>query len=62
MIHLDSSLLIDLLRESSRGRPGPGLDAIEALAADEVLAVSVHVLSELRAGAELSRRPLKEHE
>jgi len=62
MIHLDSSYLIDLLRETTRGRPGPALDFIEGLDADETLAVSVHVACELRAGAELARRPLKEHE
>jgi tRNA(fMet)-specific endonuclease VapC len=62
MIHLDSSLLIDLLREITRERPGPALDVMESLDAGEILAASVHVVCELRAGAELSRRPLKEHE
>lgn len=62
MIHLDSSFLIDLQRELARGRPGPALDAIESMADDETLAVSVHVVCELRAGAELARRPLEEHE
>jgi predicted nucleic acid-binding protein len=62
MIHLDSSFLIDLLRETARGRPGPAVDMIESLDATEVLGVSVHVVCELRAGAELSRRPLREHE
>ena len=62
MIHLDSSFLIDLLRETSLGRPGPALDLIESLDANELLAVSVHVVCELRAGAELSRRALNDHE
>jgi len=62
MIHLDSSLLIDLLRETGRERPGPAFDALESIDEDEVLAVSVHVVCELRAGAELSRKPLREHE
>jgi predicted nucleic acid-binding protein len=62
MIHLDSSFLIDLLRETARDRPGPAVDLIESLDATEVLGVSVHVVCELRAGAELSRRPLREHE
>ena len=62
MIHLDSSFLIDLLRETARERPGPAFDLIESLDASEVLAVSVHVVCELRAGAELSRRALQEHE
>jgi len=62
VIHLDSSFLIDLLRETVRGRAGGALDFVEALDDAEVLAVSVHVVSELRAGAELSRKPLVEHE
>ena len=62
MIHLDSSLLIDLLRETARERPGPAWEALESVDDAEILAVSVHVLCELRAGAELSRRPVKEHE
>lgn len=62
MIHLDSCLLIDLYREMARDRPGPAFEALESLDEDETLAVSVHVLCELRAGAELTRHPLKEHE
>jgi len=62
MIHLDSSFLIDLLRETTRERPGGALDFIESLDDDETLAVSVHVACELRAGAELSRHSLREHE
>ena len=62
MIHLDSSFLIDLLRETVSGRPGPALDFIESLDPKDLLCVSVHVVCELRAGAELSRRALQEHE
>lgn len=62
MIHLDSSLLIDLLQETARERPGPALDMMESLDASDTLGVSVHVVCELRAGAELARRPLKEHD
>ena len=62
MTHLDSSILIDLMREASRERPGPAFDVIESLGDDETLAVSVHVVCELRAGAELARRPVREHE
>jgi tRNA(fMet)-specific endonuclease VapC len=62
MIHLDSSVLIDLLREAVRERPGPAFDLMESLGDDETLSVSVHVVCELRAGAELARRPLQEHE
>lgn len=54
MIHLDTSFLIDLLRESRRqesGRAATFLNSIE----DEDLCVSVHVLCELFAGAELAQ-------
>lgn len=61
MIHLDSSFLIDLLRESTHERPGPAFDLIESLDANEILGVSVHVACELRAGAELARRAQQEH-
>ena len=40
----------------------PAFDALEAIDDDEVLGVSVHVLCELRVGAELSRKPLREHD
>lgn len=62
MIHLDTSFLIDLLRETARDRPGPAFDAIESFDANDTLAVSMHVVCELRAGAELCRKPLREHE
>ncbi len=51
MIHLDSSFLIDLQREVAAERPGPAFDLIESLEPDDILAVSVHVVCELRAGA-----------
>lgn len=62
MIHLDSSLLIDLLRETAAERPGAAFDVMETLDEGEILAISVHVACELRAGAELARRPVGEHE
>jgi predicted nucleic acid-binding protein len=62
VIHLDTCLLVDLHREAARERPGPAFEVLEALDPDETLAVSVHVLCELRAGAELAKRPLAEHE
>jgi predicted nucleic acid-binding protein len=62
VIHLDSSFLIDLHRETVSGRPGGALDLIESLDPNELLGVSVHVACELRAGAELSRHALREHE
>jgi predicted nucleic acid-binding protein len=62
VIHLDSSLLIDLLRETAHDRPGPAFDLLESLDEHELLAVSVHAACELRAGAELAKRPIKENE
>lgn len=61
MIHLDTSFLVDLLRESARGRGGPATDRLAGLA-DEELAISVHVSCELLAGAALSERPERERE
>ncbi|MBI3403078.1 MAG: type II toxin-antitoxin system VapC family toxin [Acidobacteria bacterium] len=62
MIHLDSSFLIDLSRETTAERLGSVFDFIESLGPNEILCVSVHVVCELRAGAEMARRPLQEHE
>lgn len=62
MIHLDTSFLIDLHRETAGERPAGAFDLIESLDPNELLGVSVHVVCELRAGAELSRQALREHE
>lgn len=62
MLHLDTSFLIDLERETSRDTPGPAFEFLESLDPSEVLAVSVHVLCELRTGAELTRTALDTHE
>jgi predicted nucleic acid-binding protein len=62
MIHLDTTLLIDLQRELERERPAGAFEFLEALDEREVLAVSSHVVSEFRVGAELSKRPLVAHE
>lgn len=62
MLHLDTSFLIDLERETSKDKPGPAFEFLEALDPSEVLAVSVHVLCELRTGAELTRNVLETHE
>lgn len=62
MVHLDSSFLIDLERETARDRPGPAFEFLESLDPGELLALSVHTLCELRTGAELTRRPLETHE
>lgn len=59
MTHLDTSFLVDLLRESAGGEEGPATAALEDLG-DEELGVSIHVLCELFAGAELSERPDRE--
>jgi len=57
--HLDTSYLVDLLREAARGEEGPATARLETLA-DEELGVSVHVACELHAGAELSKNPTRE--
>ena len=62
MIHLDASTLIDLMREEGRERPGAAFEALEGLDDREALGVSVHVVCELRAGAELSKRAVRQHE
>ena len=62
MIHFDSSFLIDLHQEIERERPAGAVDFMESLAETEVLGVSVHVLCELRVGAELHRQVLREQE
>lgn len=56
MIHLDTSFLVDLLREAGRGYPGPAHAVLDRFAEEE-LAVSVHVACELYAGAELADDP-----
>ena len=61
MIQVDSSFLIDLRVELSDERPGPAFELIESLDAGELLAVSVHVIAELRVGAERLRQPIPEH-
>jgi predicted nucleic acid-binding protein len=59
--HLDTSFLVDLLREASDGLEGPANGLLEDLAEEE-LAISVHVACELFAGVELSRDPVAEHD
>jgi tRNA(fMet)-specific endonuclease VapC len=60
LIHLDTTFLVDLLRETRRG-PGPAT-AFLATLADQELAISVHALCELHAGAELSNNPQRERQ
>lgn len=52
MIHLDTSFLVDLLRERKRKAPGPASELLGERLAEEELALSVHVGCELFAGAE----------
>lgn len=61
MTHLDTTFLVDLLREHQKGVEGPALGKLDELA-EEPLAVSMHVACELRAGAELSIDPERERE
>ena len=60
MIHLDTSFVVDLIRESRRGEPGRATRELEARS-EEQLGMSVHALCELRAGAELARDRAAEH-
>jgi tRNA(fMet)-specific endonuclease VapC len=62
MIHFDTSFLIDLGREVARDKPASAFEFVESLDPGDVLSISVHVVCELQAGAELSRRPLRELE
>ena len=60
MIHLDTSFLVDLLREHRRNRFGPAASYLEGLPDDEVLGVSVHVVCELMAGVYAAGAPAGE--
>ncbi len=62
MIHLDTSFVIDLHRELKLERPSSAFEFMESLDDREALGVSVHVLCELRGGAELCKRVMQEHE
>jgi predicted nucleic acid-binding protein len=59
VIHLDTSFLVDLLRERRRRKPGAASAVLESLKDDE-LAVSLFVLCELEAGAAGSDHPEQE--
>ena len=52
MIQFDTSFLIDLQLEILQERPGAAFAFIETLDQGELLAVSVHVVAELRVGPE----------
>jgi tRNA(fMet)-specific endonuclease VapC len=55
VIHLDTSFLVDLLREKGRRSVGRATSFLESLQGED-LWVSVHVACELQAGVELSQR------
>ena len=61
MIHLDTSYLIDLLREAARGKVGPATKRLDEMA-DEDLWLSVHAACELYAGVERSDRRATERD
>ncbi len=56
MMHLDTSFLVDLLRESTRRVPGAATSLLDTIEGEEVR-VGVHVVCGLLAGAELARQP-----
>ena len=60
MIHLDTTFLIDLLREQRRDRLGPASTYLEGLSDGDLLAVSVHAVCELMAGAHAAGAPSDE--
>jgi len=61
VIHADTSFIVDLLRETTRGTQGPALMLLADLARVEVR-VGVHVVCELLAGAEGARQPTVERQ
>jgi tRNA(fMet)-specific endonuclease VapC len=62
VIHLDTTFLVDVLRERRHNRVGPASAYLEALPDDDVLGVSVHVLSELMAGVHAAGAPAGERD
>jgi tRNA(fMet)-specific endonuclease VapC len=56
VIHVDTSFLIDLMREQARQKPGPAVRFLEEHAGDAIGA-SVFVVCELEAGAARAARP-----
>lgn len=57
--HLDTTFVVDLLRERRRGEAGPAHRRLESMV-DEPMALSVHVACELQAGAALASDPESE--
>ncbi len=61
MMHLDTTILVDLVREKARGTSGPASRFIVDHQ-DEEFWMSVHALCELRTGVELARDPPRERD
>jgi tRNA(fMet)-specific endonuclease VapC len=59
VIHLDTSFLVDLMREARRASDGPATAKLAELA-DETLGASLFVRCELEAGVAASTRPDEE--
>ncbi len=60
MIHLDSSFLVDLLREGRRRERGPAHRLLAGRPDLEEACVSVHAVCELYVGVELTSHPEEE--
>ena len=56
---LDSSFCIDLMREHNQGVNGPATTKLKSLGETGIL-ISIFVVCELRAGAEMSKNPMQE--
>jgi len=61
LIHLDTSFLVDVLRESARSAPAAATRFLQSVAEEEPW-ISVHVACELAAGAERAPRPAAERQ
>jgi tRNA(fMet)-specific endonuclease VapC len=61
VIHLDTSFLVDLLREQARGKDGAATTWLEGASASP-LAVSIFAHCELEAGAANAAHPVRERE
>jgi predicted nucleic acid-binding protein len=60
-MHLDTSFVVDLLRESRRQHRGPATTFLGTIEGEE-LRIGLHVVCELLAGAELARLPSVERQ
>ncbi len=61
MIHLDSTFIIDFLRETHKKQPGAATEFLHLLVSEEII-VSVFAVCELLAGVHLSQQPDRERE